>query len=143
MAGVRVRANTAQVSTGTSAKTILQLVSATNQRMIVNRISVSFEGVAATDAPIQVVIRKQTTAGTMTSLALVKDNDNDPETLQTTAQHTATVEPTGGDILETRLVHPQGSRDFGPFILPGGDRIGVVVTAGVSVDCVVSAIGEE
>lgn len=143
MAGLRFRANTAQVATGTSAKTILQLVAAANHRVVVPRISISFEGVTPTDAPIQVVIRKQTDAGTMTSLTLVKDNDNDDETLQTTAQHTATAEPSASDILETRLVHPQGSRDFGPFVIPGGDRIGVVVTAGVSIDCVVSALCEE
>lgn len=143
MAGLRFRANTAQVATGTSAKTILQLVAASNHRVLVPRISVSFEGVTATDPPIQVVIMKQTTAGTMSSLTLVKDNDNDDETLQTTAQHTATAEPTSSDIKETRLVHPQGNRDFGPFIIPGGQRLGVVVTASVSIDCVVTALCEE
>jgi hypothetical protein len=143
MAGLRFRANTAQVATGTSAKTILQLVAASNHRVLIPRISISFEGVTPTDPPIQVVIRKQTDAGTASALTLVKDNDNDDETLQTTAQHTATAEPTGSDSLETRLVHPQGSRDFGPFVLPGGDRIGVVVTASVGIDCVVSALCEE
>lgn len=144
MAGVRGRANTAQVATGTSAKTILQLVAASNHRIVVPRITVSFEGVTSTDAPIQVVVMRQSTAGTMSSLTLTKDNDSDDETLQTTAQHTATVEPTSGDILETQLIHPQGGRGvFGPFVVKGGGRLGVVVTASVSIDCVVSAQFEE
>lgn len=144
MSGVKFRANTAQVATGTAVKTIMQLVAASNHRIIVNKIVVSFEGVTATDAPIQVRVLRQTTAGTMTSLTPVKDSDSDDETLQTTAQHTATVEPTAGDVLESQLVHPQSSRVFvGPYIVKGGGRLGVEVTSGVSIDCIVSAYGEE
>lgn len=143
MAGLRVRANTAQVATGTSLKTILQIVAASNHRVVVPIITVSFEGVTATDAPIDVQIMRQSTAGTMTSLTLTKDNDSDDETIQTTAQHTATVEPTAGDVLARKLVHPQGRADFGPFVVKGGGKLGVVVTAAVSVDCIVSAMIEE
>jgi len=143
MAGLFARATTAQVATGTSAKTILQLVAASNHRIVVPRITVSFEGVTATDAPIQVVVMRQSTAGTMSALTPSKYNDSDDETLQTTAQHTASAEPTSGDILETQLIHPQGRGVFGPFTVKGGGRLGVVVTASVSVDCVVSAQIEE
>lgn len=144
MSGVKFRANTAQVATGTAAKTIMQLVAASNHRIIVSKIVVSFEGVTATDAPIQVRVLRQTTAGTMSSLTPVKDSDSDDETLQTTAQHTATVEPTAGDVLESQLVHPQSSRVFvGPYIVKGGGRLGVEVTSGVNIDCIVSAYGEE
>lgn len=143
MAGVRGRATTAQVATGTSAKTILQLVAASNHRIIVPRITISFEGVTPTDPPIQVVVMRQSTAGTMSALTPSKDTDSYDETLQTTAQHTATVEPTSGDILETQLIHPQGRGVFGPFVVKGGGRLGVVVTASVSIDCVVAAQFEE
>jgi len=143
MSGVRVRANTAQVATGTSLKTIMQIVAASNHRIVIPQISVSFEGVTVTDAPIQVDIYRQTDAGTMTSLTLVKDNDADDETIQTTAQHTATAEPTKTDKLASKFVHPQGRADFGPFTVKGGGRIGVLVTAGVGVDCIVSALIEE
>lgn len=145
MSGVKFRANTAQVATGTAAKTIMQLVAASNHRIIVNKIVVSFEGVTATDAPIQVRVLRQTTAGTMTGLTPVKDSDSDDETLQVTAQHTATgTEPTAGDVLESQLVHPQSSRVFvGPYIVKGGGRLGVEVTSGVNIDCIVSAYGEE
>jgi len=86
---------------------------------------------------------RQSTAGTMSALTPSKYNDSDDETLQTTAQHTASAEPTSGDILETQLIHPQGRGVFGPFTVKGGGRLGVVVTASVSVDCVVSAQIEE
>jgi hypothetical protein len=143
MSGVRVRACTAQVSTGTSLKTIMQIIAASNHRIVVPQISVSFEGITVTDAPIQVDIYRQTTGGTMTSLTMVKDNEGDDETIQTTATHTATVEPTKTSLLASKFVHPQGRADFGPFTVIGGGRIGVLVTAGVSVDCIVSAMIEE
>lgn len=143
MSGVGFRANTAQVATGTSAKTILQIVAASNHRVVVNKIVVSFEGVTVTDAPIQVRVLRQSTAGTMSALTLVKDGDT-AETLEVSAQHTASAEPTAGDVLESQLVHPQSSRVFvGPYTIPGGGRLGVEVTAAVGVDCVVSAYGEE
>lgn len=143
MAGLRVRANTAQVATGTSLKTIMQIVAAANHRIVIPQISVSFEGVTTTDAPIDVQIMRQSTAGTMSALTLTKDNDSDDETIQTTAQHTATVEPTAGDVLARKLVHPQGRADFGPFTVKGGGKLGITTTAGVSVDCIVSALIEE
>jgi hypothetical protein len=143
MSGVGFRANTAQVATGTSAKTILQIVAASNHRVVLNTIVVSFEGVTVTDAPIQVRVLRQSTAGTMSALTLVKDGDT-AETLEVSAQHTASAEPTAGDVLESQMVHPQSSRVFvGPYVVPGGGRLGVEVTAAVGVDCIVSAYGEE
>lgn len=149
MAGLRVRANTAQIATGTALKTILQIVAAANHRIVIPRISISFEGVTPTDAPIDVQIMRQSTAGTDPggALTLTKDNDSDDETIQTTAQYgpagTWTAEPTAGDVLDRRLVHPQGRADFGPFTVKGGGRLGVVVTAAVSIDCIASAAIEE
>src|SRR6187200_1914628 len=87
------------VVTGTAAKTLLQLVAAANHRFVVKEIAVSFAGTSATDPPVLIEVLRQTTAGTMTALSPVKANDADEETLQTTAQHTAIVEPTAGDIL--------------------------------------------
>ena len=143
MSGVGFRANTAQVATGTSAKTILQIVAASNHRVVVNKVVISFEGVTVTDAPIQVRVLRQSTAGTMSALTLVKDGDT-AETLEVSALHTATAEPTAGDVLESQMVHPQSSRVFvGPYVVPGGGRLGVEVTAALGIDCIVSAYGEE
>jgi FlaG/FlaF family flagellin (archaellin) len=144
MAGLFGRAVTAQVAlSAATAKTVLQLIAASNHRVKVLRISVGFTGVSTTDEPVQVDIYKQTTGGTMSSLTPSKDNSNDDETLQTTAQHTASAEPTSTDLLDSKPVHPQGRADFGPFVIPGGGRIGVKITAPNAVDCIAAAFFEE
>lgn len=144
MAGVIFRANTGQVAcTAATAKTVLQIVAASNHRVTNLFFLVSLEGTSATDAPAQIRILKQTTAGTSSALTLVKDCDTDDETLQTTAIHTATVEPTASDVKVTEFVHPQTARQFGPFRIPGGQRMGVEVTVSANVDVVARAWGEE
>lgn len=108
MAGLLFGAQTGAIATGTSAKTLLQVVAATNVRVKVREWSISFAGTSNTATPIVVDILRQTSAGTMTALTLRKFNTNDDETLQTTAQHTATAEPTdGGDLPMKEHVHPQ------------------------------------
>jgi hypothetical protein len=92
---------------------------------------------------------RQTTAigGTPGTVTVVKENDADDETLQTTAQKYGgtPTEPTYGDVIDKQLVPVyQGGRIFlGPFWIKGGGRLGVVVTSPVGVDCCVTPIGEE
>jgi hypothetical protein len=148
MAGVLGHATTAEITTGTSLKTLLQVVAASNHRIKILGIEVYFKGIVGTDAPIRVRILRQTTAGTMSSLTPVKNCDGDDETLQTTAQHTATAEPTAGDILKTWEVHPQTGLVFlfpmgQEIIVKGGGRLGVDVLAGVSTSAVASLIFDE
>ena len=149
MAGVRLNAVTGEIATGTAAKTILQLVAAANHRVLVRGLRVSFKGVSATATPILVRVLRQITAGTMSALTPVKANSSDSETLQTTAQHTATAEPTAGDVLLVAEVHPQGGSLVwvapfgGELVVPGGGRLGVEVTAGASVSCVAMIEAEE
>lgn len=149
MAGNRFKAVTAPISTGTAAKTLLQIVAASNHKVKIDEISISFNGTSNTAEPIRVDVLRQTTAGTMSSLTLVKDPDDWAETIQTSAQHTATgTEPTSGDILLTEYVHPQQGYTWqAPFgreiIIGGGDRLGIRVTAVASVNAVVRASGEE
>lgn len=148
MAGVPVSAVCAEVATTTSAKTLVQVVAASNHRILVRRIHASFKGVVTTDAPILVEVLRQTTAGTSSALTPVKLNSSDDETLQTTAREAVTVEPTASDILLRREVHPQGGFDwvarFGEeIVVPGGARLGLRVTAGVSVSAVAGFEVEE
>lgn len=148
MSAVRGAAVTAEISTGTSAKTILQLVAASNHRVLIVELSISFKGTSNTAAPIKVRVLRQTTAGTMSSLTPVKMNSGDDETLQTTAQHTATAEPTASDVLLSEEVHPQTGYTWqAPFgrelVIPGGGRLGIEVTAGADVNCIARAIFEE
>src|SRR5438067_1781420 len=107
MAGVRFKAVTGEVATGTALKTILQVVAASNHGVLIDEWSISFTGISNTATPILVQVMRQTTAGTMSSLTPVKDPDDTDETLQTTAQHTATAEPTASDVLFREEVHPQ------------------------------------
>lgn len=148
MAGVRFKVATAQIATGTAKKTLLQIVAASNHAVLIDEFSISFEGVSVTGTPIMVEVARQTTAGTMSSLTPVKDPDDSDETLQVTAQHTATAEPTEGDVIRRELVHPQGGytwqAPFGRAIkIGGGDRLGIVVTSAADVDAIVSVSGEE
>lgn len=148
MAGVRFKAVTAEVTTGTSAKTVVQIVAAANHRIKVDRWGIAFKGVAPTDAPIKVRLLRQTDAGTTSALTPVKNNPGDDEALQVTARHTATAEPTAGDVLETVEAHPQAGYEVilpltQEIIVPGGTRLGIEVTATVSTSCVAWINGEE
>ena len=148
MAGIKAFAQTGEVATGTSKKTILQIVAASNHRVLVKEFQISFKGVTNTDAPILVEVTRQSDAGTMSSLTLVKADESTDETLQTTAQHTATVEPTETAVVKSFEVHPQGSytwqATFGDeLMVKGGTRLAIAVTAGVTVNCVASMYIEE
>src|SRR5262249_36787477 len=107
MAGVRFKATKSGVSTGTSAKTLMQIVAAANHGVPIDEVSISFQGTSNSASPIRVRVLRQTTTGTMSALTPVKDPDDTDETLQTTAQHTATAEPTASDVLIEEYVHPQ------------------------------------
>lgn len=148
MAGVKFVLNTAELATGVVKKTLLQIVAAANHRVLVKELAISFKGIVNTNPPILVEIYVQTDAGTMSALTPQKWNRGDDETLQTTAQENATVEPAGATVIFREEVHPQGGYTWQlPFgwDLPvkGGDRIGVAVTASVSVSSVVRAVCEE
>jgi hypothetical protein len=148
MAGCRFKGTTAPVTTGTAVKTLLQIVAAANHAALIDEISISFNGTSNTAEPIRVDVLRQTTAGTMTALTLVKDPDDWDETIQTTAQHTATAEPTAGDVLMTEYVHPQQGYTWTAGLgreikVGGGDRLGVRVTAAASVSAVARVAGVE
>ena len=149
MAGIRAIAQTSEVSTGTAAKTLLQIAAAANHRVLVVELSVSFDGTDSAGAPILVEILRQTDAGTMSSLTPVKVDADGDETLQTTAQENATAEPTAGDVIMREQVHPQGGgwtwqAPFGrELVLTGGERLGVRVTAAAAVNAVARVVFEE
>lgn len=136
MAGFRITGNAGEVAFSTSTKTLAQIVAASNHRVRVERIRVSFKGVSSAEAPIMVQLAVQTTAGTMTSLTLAKLNASDDETIQTTAQHTATVEPTTTTVLAQMLIHPQAGHEFvfppgRDLLVPGGTRLGIMLVSPV------------
>jgi hypothetical protein len=139
MAGLNLAAITSEIAlSAATAKTVVQLVAAANQPIKVYRWGVFFDGTSTTAEPVQVVLMRQSTAGTMSSLTPTKVS-NHSETVQTTAQHTATAEPTSGDVLDMIEVHPQSGYEYvAPlgyeFDVPGGGRIGIVCTAPAGVN---------
>ena len=148
MSAVRFKAVTGEISTGTAVKTLLQLVAAANHGVLIDEVSISFKGTSNSAAPIKVDVLRQTDAGSMSSLTPVKDPDDAAETLEITAQHSATDEPSAGSLLLSELVHPQTGytwqAPFGRAIkIGGGDRLGIRVTASADVVAVCRMAGEE
>lgn len=148
MSGVRWKAVTSAVTTGTSAKTILQVVAASNHGLWIDEIGVSFNGVDPAQTPIKVDVVRQSDAGTTSALTPVKDPEDSDETLQITARHTATAEPTTGDVLLSEYIHAQTQWTWQAPIgkrikVGGGTRLGIRVTADASVSCVARMAGEE
>lgn len=139
MAGRRGICTLTGVATGTAAKTLIQVVAATNHAVEITEVGVGFHGVNNTHEPILVELLRQTDAGTMSSLTPKAADDSIADTFDTTAQHTATGEPTGGDVLRAWTVHPQTGLVYqvserAPIIVGAGDRVGLRVTAANSVD---------
>ena len=135
MAAFQGVATTAEIAlTAATAKTLLQLISPANHRVRLTGWGVFFDGVSPTAEPVQVRLLRQTTAGTMTALTPVKRDSGISDTLQTTAAHTATAEPTAGDVLWAGEVHPQAGYEVqypwgNEIILAGSSRVGLEVTA--------------
>lgn len=149
MAAFQGQAATAEIAlTAATAKTVLQLVAAANHRVKILGWGVFFDGTSTTAEPVQVRLLRQTTAGTMTALTPTKRDDSIADTLLTTAQHTATAEPTAGDLIEAIEVHPQqGYQVLYPLgvepIIGGGDRVGIECTAPAAVNVRAVALFEE
>jgi hypothetical protein len=126
----------ADIASTTAAKTILQLVAPANQGLRVQAFGLGFKGVTVTDTPIVVEIVRQTTAGTMTSRTPLKRGVSGT-TIQATGNENATAEPTTTDILWSNAIHPQAAIEVSlvgrEIMMDGGTRIGIRVTAGVTV----------
>ena len=141
MAGLIIAATTTEVAlVATTAKTVIQAVAAANHRIKILRWGVFFDGTSVTAEPVQVRLLRQTTAGTMTSLSpVLVAPAGAAETIQTTAQHSASAEPTAGDVLDVIEVHPQQGYEviypMGQEIsVPGAGRIGIECTSPATVN---------
>lgn len=131
-----------------TAETIMQLVAPANHRVKLLRWGVFFDGTSVTAEPVQIRLLRQTTAGTASALTPVKMDDSVAETIQTSAQHDFTAEPTAGDVLESYNVHPQqGIAMIYPLgqepIIGGGDRLGIECNAPAAVNCRAYMVFEE
>lgn len=128
-------------------KTILQIVTGATQLVVVTAFRVAFDGVTAGNEPVLVKIARQTTAGTMSARTPVKIRAGGPA-VATTAQHTATVEPTTTDILREYKVHPQSGLEVtfdltDEIEMDASTRLGFLCTAADVVNVVMSVDCEE
>lgn len=89
-----------------TAETVLQLRGGTNTKARLVEWGVSFDGVSATEQPVQVRLLRQTTDGTGTG-ANERLWDLDDPTPGVVGFHSFTAEPTAGDVLAHYNVHPQ------------------------------------
>jgi hypothetical protein len=161
MAGVYISITTGAVAlVAATAQTVLQITASSNQRVRVTEYEFSFDGTNSANTPCQVRVMRQTTAGTFsTTLAtgavgaagIAKLNDlySVAETIQTAAKTASTAEPTYGEVLRWITIPvfggtvvipcPPGQEDY----IPGGSRLGVVLTAPQSVNAYTTARCEE
>ena len=151
MAGLRWVAQTTKIPTGTSRKTLLQILAPANQRLKIDEIDVSFEGVNNVAVPILVEIFRQTNAGDGGDVITAKKMDPGyDEAIQTTVLEDldGSFQPGDGDEVQGEMVHAQGGytwqAGFGKeIIVPGGGRLGLIVTAGAGVNAKARFYGEE
>lgn len=139
MSGINLIASTVEVSLSAAvSKTVLQVTAAANHRIRIKSWAVSFAGISATARPVQVRLVRQTSAGTMLGLSLTPMSPT-VETIQSSAQYQATVEPTTGVDVDAIEVHPQSGYEFvytpgDEVYVAGGERIGIICLAAAAVE---------
>ena len=122
-----------------ATETLIQVVAATNHQVSVLGWGVSFAGTGVTDSPVRVELIRQTSAGTSSSLTLVKWHDSDGDTIDATALQNFSAEPTSGDVISATRVHPQAGYEIWypeglQPVIGAGDRLGlrVITPSGVN-----------
>lgn len=124
-----------------TAKTVLMITAPANHRVRLLGWSVAFDSTNPTAEPVQVELCRYSAAGTFTSLTPAKRDPSLAETLQVTAGHTATVEPSGTTtVIDSLEVHPQMGYEkvyaWGQeLLIEGGGRLGIRCTAPAAVNC--------
>ncbi len=148
MAGVFFVATPTPAAVG-NPKTMVQLLAASNHRILIHAIFVTFNGTSATEAPVLVEAGLQDGAGTSSSLTLAKANAADDETLQTTALQTFSAEPSNTTPIYAQwYVHPQSGIVIPlqmpkPQVVLGSGRWALRVTSALSVNFAVTVHAEE
>lgn len=139
-----------------TAQTLIQMAAPTNQRCAIYEYEISFDGTNSANTPANVLITRQSNAGTFTNTTVAPVKINDPsgtlETLQLNYQTVATVEPTiaGGSTLKNYFLPVFGgsqSLQFAPWTseltIMGGTRVGFKLTAAQNVNASMTASYEE
>lgn len=133
-----------KIATGTSAKTILQLVAPAANAVMVHSGSISFDGSSPTGGKILVRLLRSASGGSSTSRTPAKMDANDGVSLAASGKENFTGEPTGAVELDRWLVHPQsGVSMSSPVRVKPGETLGFEVTAPSENNAVASFSFEE
>jgi hypothetical protein len=120
-------------------KTVLQVAAPANQKVKVLEWGVFFDGTVVTAEPCEIVLVRQSTAGTMTPVTPAKVDESDSQAIQSTVAANASAEPALGEIVDMVEVHPQqGYAKIYPLgqerVVTGGGRIAIQIKAPANVN---------
>lgn len=133
MAGIKcVACSGAQALAASTAETVLQILTASNHRVVLLGYSITVAGTSAVDLSVRVL--RQTSAGTAgtTSGLITKLDTSSAETIQTSASTNFSAEPSASDVLQYKKLQGSYEKYFPmgqEIILPGSTRLGIEVTA--------------
>jgi len=119
-----------------TTKTLIQLHNDMYNEAQIIEWGVSFDGISSTATPARVKLMRQTTGGTMTQVGRGEKYNSYLSQSNASYRIGATVEPTGGAIIEIHQVTPTGGLLVKQYplgrepIVNTGERLGLVVTAG-------------
>jgi hypothetical protein len=160
MAGVNIAIATGGVAlVAATAQTVLQIIAPTNQRIRITEYEFSFDGTNSANTPCQVRVMRQTggtfsttlTTGAAGAAGIAKLNDlySVAETIQTSAKTASSAEPTYGEVVRWFTIPvfggtvvipcPPGQEDY----VPGGSKLGIVLTAPQAVNAYTTVRAEE
>lgn len=153
MAGSLCNASTGtEVATGTSLKTILEVKAPASSDIAIREVSISFDGVTATDAPIVVTLALTDGDGTGDDAEERYDDLRIAEVtyaIGASAKSNFSAASANPAIIKAFQVHPQGGGLVYPFpagerlIVPRGKALAIRTHAGVSVNALANVKWEE
>lgn len=148
MSGVAFTCNTGEVTGITTAKTILGLLAASNHRVHIKGVIISFKGLVVTNEPVTIEFIRWSADGTGSAGTPQKVNNGDNETLQASFKYNYSAEPTTPTVLQSFSVHPQGTWGYerpieAPIPVIGGGYWGIRITADDSITAMASIECEE
>jgi len=154
---------TEQALVAATAKSLIQLVAPTNQRVKILGWGIYFDGVNTsilatpadtyTKAAVVVELLNGATAGTFSNILGAKDTNGSvttlngiTDTVQSVASHGVTIEPTPTGVFDSVEVNPTSGFETyfnDPIILNGDDFVAIRATAPDAVNATVKLICEE
>jgi hypothetical protein len=125
------------ISTGTAAKTILQITAPANTKIAVQKGNISFRGNSPTADKILVQLVRSATGGSgATTRNPAKIDATDSTSIQSTGKEGYTAEPSSGTVVYEDVIHPQGSLNLPEeIIVKPGETLAWVTNAPASVNC--------